>query len=178
MMERWKTIPGYNDRYQFSDRGNVRCISRWDVNLRKFVPDVRLMRPEDNGNGYLIIALKGNGKRKNHYIHRLVAEAFLDKPDGAEVVNHIDYDRYNNRVSNLEWTTQLENVRHSRFRMRHAKPGCRLPNTGERYVHKRKNRYELTINKTYIGSYGSMTEAVADRERLLAEGGRSWWQNQ
>lgn len=63
--------------------------------------------------GYYTVGLQNNdNSRKTYYIHILVAETFLDKPIYAEQVNHIDKNRSNNHISNLEWCTQIENLEH------------------------------------------------------------------
>ena len=63
--------------------------------------------------GYYTVGLQHkDNSRKTYYIHILVAEMFLDKPIDAEQVNHLDKDRSNNHISNLEWCTQLENLEH------------------------------------------------------------------
>lgn len=61
---------------------------------------------------YMIVHLFKNGKAKNFYIHRLVAEAFCSKGKGKTQVNHIDSNRINNHYTNLEWVTSKENVSH------------------------------------------------------------------
>lgn len=64
-------------------------------------------------NGYPRVVLRKDGRGISKYIHRLVAEAFIDNPFGKREVNHIDGDKRNNHASNLEWVTAKENVRHS-----------------------------------------------------------------
>ena len=71
------------------------------------------LSPVDNGRGYLIVNINIKGKRKCKAIHRIVAEAFIPNPENLPEVNHIDGDRYNNTVSNLEWITHGNNIRHS-----------------------------------------------------------------
>lgn len=73
-----------------------------------------LMTPCDNGNGYLCYRLKNNGKIIYKYAHRLVAELFLDSWDEKLQVNHIDEDKYNNYVDNLEMVTDSQNKKHSK----------------------------------------------------------------
>lgn len=68
----------------------------------------KLMTPRLNTKGYPYIQIGGHKK----LVHRLVANAYLDKPDGCNVVNHLDENRTNNAVSNLEWTTQSGNMKH------------------------------------------------------------------
>lgn len=114
--EVWKDIRGYEKYYQISNLGRVRSLDRIikdEKNNRTFNIKGKIITPTDNGNGYLIIGLRKNGKRKNKYIHRLVAEAFLDKCDGQEYINHIDFNKKNNNISNLEWCTQKENINYS-----------------------------------------------------------------
>lgn len=65
----------------------------------------------DNGNGYLQVSLNSNGKRKNFYVHRLVAISFIPNPNKLPEVNHIDGNKSNNSVNNLEWVTSNDNKR-------------------------------------------------------------------
>jgi hypothetical protein len=67
----------------------------------------------DNGRGYLIVSLILDGKYTSKAVHRLVAEAFLDNPNNYSDVNHIDCDRRNNKVENLEWMTHGNNIKYS-----------------------------------------------------------------
>lgn len=72
----------------------------------------KLQKPSANGRGYLKVFLPTEGgKRTSRPVHRLVACAFLDNPEGLPVVNHIDGDKHNNNVQNLEWVTYQENSR-------------------------------------------------------------------
>lgn len=65
------------------------------------------------GQHYLYVGLCKNNKVKRYYVHRLVAETFLTKPENCNEVNHIDENKLNNCVNNLEWTTHAGNMRHS-----------------------------------------------------------------
>ena len=99
MNETWKRVIGY-DNYEVSDKGNVRRIGA-SCNLA-FDP---------NSQGYKRVRLSRNGKTHREFVHRLVAAAFIDKPDGCDVVNHIDCNVTNNQASNLEWCTVDWNMR-------------------------------------------------------------------
>ena len=108
-MENWKDISGFEGIYQVSDKGRVRSLDRKDnvgvTHKGKIL--VNQKRP----NGYLCVHLSKNGKSKWISVHRLVAEAFIEKTDDAHtIVNHIDNDPSNNNVSNLEWTTYKGNM--------------------------------------------------------------------
>lgn len=97
-MELFKDIKGYPG-YQISNFGRV-----WSDKSQKY------LSPVPNNNGYLQIKMIAvNGKRKNELIHRLVAIHFIDNPEGKAEVNHINHQRDDNRIENLEWVSKSEN---------------------------------------------------------------------
>lgn len=106
MTEVWKPIKGYEDCYQISDQGHVRSIVK--TTSRR----IGILKPHLK-NGYLAINLFKDKTVKHFYIHRLVAEAFIPNPDDLPEVNHIDADKTNNDVSNLEWCTRNGNLKHA-----------------------------------------------------------------
>lgn len=110
MKEIWKDISGYESIYQVSNLGRVKRIVFKNGTTEKLKEKV--LKPSDNGKGYKIVGLCKNGKIKNHYIHRLVAEAFIPNPNNYEEVNHKDFNKDNNIIDNLEWVTPLQNTRH------------------------------------------------------------------
>lgn len=97
--EIWRDIDGY-DMYEVSNLGRVR---------RKPM----VMKPGSIPSGHLTVALcKGKGKPKSMYVHRLVALAFLDNPEAKPLVNHKNGNPKDNHLSNLEWSTYSENIKH------------------------------------------------------------------
>jgi len=72
-----------------------------------------ILKLNPTGSGYNFVMLRENSKRTQRTVHRLVAEAFIPNPDNKSTVNHIDENKFNNCVENLEWATQSENIRHS-----------------------------------------------------------------
>ena len=72
-----------------------------------------IVSQHDNGNGYMFVNLWHNGKKYNRYVHRLVAETYLENKDMKKQVNHIDGNKKNNTVSNLEFVTNKENMEHA-----------------------------------------------------------------
>lgn len=109
-IEEWRSIQGYEGLYEVSNRGRVRSLPRKDFAGRRLKG--RILAPGTKSNGYLSVNLSF-GEKKNIHIHDLVTSAFLGKKPKGHEVNHIDYDRSNNRVENLEYVTHSENVLHS-----------------------------------------------------------------
>lgn len=111
-MECWRWIPGYEGWYQVSTRGRVRSVDRWvtDNTGRKYLIKGKILKPTRDKDGYLTVNLHRDGKKRTFKIHRLVAMAWLDNPEGKPQVNHRDEDKTNNSVENLSFMTAKENV--------------------------------------------------------------------
>lgn len=104
-MENWKDIKGYGG-YQVSDYGNVRS-KNW-----RGTKTIRNLAPKPQNRGYLQVEITSDeGTKKTFLIHRLVAEAFLEKPNGATEINHIDENKRNNKAENLEWCDGSGNMK-------------------------------------------------------------------
>ena len=110
MIEEWKDIEGYEGIYQISNLGRVKSLDRLDSSNHRLKGNIRKFGTSPNG--YVNIALFKQGKRDVFTVHRLVAETFILNPENKPQVNHIDEDKTNNMVSNLEWMTAKENVNH------------------------------------------------------------------
>ncbi len=115
MIEVWKDIPGYEGHYQVSNLGSVKSIERLRRTKGTGITKVceRIVKPTIDKFGYCKVCLFKNGKRKYCKPHRLVAIAFIPNPDNKPEVNHKDGNKTNNNVSNLEWNTASENMRHA-----------------------------------------------------------------
>jgi hypothetical protein len=101
MQEIFKDIEGYEGSYQVSNLGRVKSF--------KYKKE-RILKSCVDSAGYLIINLCKKGKAKNFSVHRLVAKTFLQKPRGWDiVVDHINNDRLDNRLENIQWITIREN---------------------------------------------------------------------
>lgn len=112
----WKDIKGYENIYQINEFGEVKSLDRYVIKsngVKEFNKGKLLNIYCNKRNGYLEVHLNKNGFRKCYKIHRLVAETFLNNPLNLKCVNHKDGDILNNRVSNLEWCSYSENLKHS-----------------------------------------------------------------
>src|SRR5690625_5086241 len=114
-MEVCKDIKGYAVLYQVSRLGRIKSLAR-NFKRKKggivFV-DECIRKPGKTHDGYSIINLMKHGKSKSYRLHRIVAKHFIPNPENKPQINHIDGDKANNRVKNLEWVTQSENIRHA-----------------------------------------------------------------
>ena len=104
MTEIWKDIVDYDGTYQVSNLGHVKTF---------MFNKGRLLHGSVNQHGYRVVNLRKNGVSRKHFVHRLVAEAFIYNPNCKPFINHIDCNPLNNEVSNLEWCTQAENVHYT-----------------------------------------------------------------
>lgn len=107
MDEIWKDIEGYEGYYQVSNKGRIKGIR-----LMYQYTEERILKPFSNqkGRGYLKVKLIKNGTGKYAYVHRLVAQAFIDNPNHYTEVNHKDENPKNNTVENIEWCTRSYNM--------------------------------------------------------------------
>ena len=103
--EEWRTVENTNGMYEVSNLGRVRSLCR---------NKVRIMPQTKQHHGYHAVMFHVNNKPVCRKVHRLVAQAFIHKPEGVKLeVNHKDGNKDNNQVDNLEWVTHQQNVKHS-----------------------------------------------------------------
>lgn len=137
-MEIWKDVKGYENLYQVSNYGNVKSFNYGKTHIEKVLkPSIK--------NGYFFVLLKKNNKQTNHYVHRLVAEAFIEHTSENNFVNHKDECRTNNHAENLEWCTQAYN---NAYGSRKAKE-----------VAKKSKMVEQLLNGVVIQIWSSTREA-------------------
>lgn len=105
--EVWKDIKGFEGAYQISSMGRVKSLPRKQSRKEK----IRVFAKAPNG--YLRMVLSFENERRTISAHREVAKAFIPNPQNLETVNHIDFDKTNNCVENLEWVSHKENIQHN-----------------------------------------------------------------
>ena len=133
-VETFVKIEGFG-KYEVSNLGKVRNIKSG-----------RVLKTSLNNNGYLRLWLCENNKRKHLYLHRIIATAFIDNPEEKPCVNHIDENKTNNDLSNLEWCTVRENNIH----------GTRIKKVAEKCF---KKVIQLDLNDNVLNEFESMKQA-------------------
>lgn len=115
MAEEWRSIRGFEGLYEVSDQGMVRSLDRY-VNAKSGsftkIKGVT-MKPQKNHKGYMAVVLHKDGKPFTKFVHRLVAEAFIENKENLPQVNHKDTNKTNNAVVNLEWISNYDNMKHA-----------------------------------------------------------------
>ena len=139
MTEIYKDIKDLEGLYQVSNFGNIMSL-----NYRR-TGRAKLLKPGKNKQGYLGVVLFKDGKPKTFRVNRLVAEAFIPNPDNLTEVNHIDEDKTNNRVDNLEWKSHKGNCNHGTRNERVAKAQS-------------KRVLQFTLNGEFVREWSSTME--------------------
>lgn len=115
--EIWKEIKGYETYYEISNYGRVRALERICFRQTYYVKNKsKFLKPHayksSTSNGYLSITLCKENKLKTFLVHRLVALHFIENQNNYPHVNHKDFNKLNNHISNLEWVTHQQNIDH------------------------------------------------------------------
>ncbi|WP_438467840.1 NUMOD4 domain-containing protein [Streptococcus pluranimalium] len=137
----WKPIKGYEGFYEVSNKGEVRNSNT-----------LKILKPRINNSGYCRVGLRKDFKTKEFLVHRLVAMAFIKPIDGKELVNHIDENKINNVVENLEWVTHLENIHHGTCIERMGRPEST------------KKVFQFTKFGVFVTSYKNLKHASQELE--------------
>lgn len=148
--EIWKDIKGYETKYQVSNLGRIKSCKFWSGN--RYISNEKILKQANTPKGYLVVCLRKNNKAKVYRVHRLVAQAFIPNPEDKPQINHIDNNRKNNKVDNLEWVNNSENQQHA------FKYGNQKRYKGSKnYSAIKITQYDKDNN--FISEWGSITEA-------------------
>ena len=171
--EIWKDVVEYDGKYQVSNLGNVRSFS-------KFKKGDELKQYNPSRNPYLYVCLHKNNKQKHTRIHRLVAEAFMPNPEEKEQVHHINRVVTDNRLDNLAWVTQSENMRYSAENILFSKINYKIAgeirdlresgvsrlDVAERFSLSPTNITDITKNRIWLKEYELTPPTTNERKEV------------
>jgi hypothetical protein len=152
MNEIFRDVVGFEGKYKVSNFGNVLSLNYQNTNTEK------MLVPLKHHGGYLIVHL---GKSRVKSIHVLVAEAFLPNPEGKKCVNHIDGNKHNNCVKNLEWATHKENTAHA------IRTGLRNPHFNNAKRGKENAQSKAVCQYSTDGTLLKVWECISDAARAV-----------
>mgnify|MGYP003656788547 FL=1 len=145
MKEIWKEIEGFEGNYKVSNLGRVKSLTRTVWNGKVYhVLEGKILKSCLHGQ-YLGVSLRKEGKTYKRYCHRLMCVAFIENPENKQVCNHVDGDKLNNKLDNLEWSTHSDNNYHA------YRTG--LSHSGEKhYLAKLTNKDVRDIREGYLSN--------------------------
>lgn len=165
--EEWRTIENYPD-YQISSFGRVKSL--------KFGKE-RILKQHLGSSGYCQVDLYKYGKQKHYQVHRLVASIFLPNPQNYPCVNHIDENKQNNCISNLEWVTHTYNINYG-SRNERASRAISIAMKGKTHTQETKDKMSKAHQKPIVQIHKSgliigVYDSTLDIERELGINHRS-----
>lgn len=163
IMEKWKDIKNYEGYYQISDAGNVKSVERVYKTKKgqRTVPEK--IRALINVHGYLYCELWKENKHQRYAVHRLVADAFIPNVKNLPMVNHLDGNKTNNNVYNLEWCTCSENNLHA------YKTGLRKPYNRRGEKNPMYGKHQSETAKEKIGAVHKGLKHTEETKKKMSE---------
>lgn len=158
-----KPIKGYEGLYEVDNLARVFSVDRVvTVNDNGRIYDKPLkgkkMRQTMHSNGYKVVTLTKDGKMKTFFVHRLVAEAFIQNPNSMPMINHIDEDKTNNLPENLEWCDARYNMLYG-----HAREKRRKKLVGRPFSEERKKNISEALKRHYAEKRSNLLCANGER---------------
>jgi len=167
MEEEWRDIKGWEGSYQASNFGRIRSVDRFVKDKKDFQKKIKgkIINPSMGTHGYLSISLYNNGISKTYTVHKIIAITFIEPIRGKNFINHIDGNKINNHLSNLEHVTRSENDKHA------FKIGLKTPNRGMlgkfgKDNYGSKSISQFTLDGKYINTYEGVRDAIRKNNLL------------
>jgi hypothetical protein len=145
---KYKEVPGFGGKYYASVNGDIISVSSRTI---------KVLVASKKENGYLSVGLSKGNVSKTFYVHRIIAETFLEKEDGKDFVNHKNSKRHDNRLSNLEWVTHEDNMDHVHSWKKHI--------GNDLFVSYSKNTDKYCLYLLH-STYDSLDDALNEKRRI------------
>jgi hypothetical protein len=172
LKERWKPIEGYEGLYEVSDTGKVRSLERVVKRGNGFLNIPSKEKEPVEVHGYLYFSLFKEGKERRYAAHRLVAQHFIENPDNKPQINHLNGNKKDNRVQNLEWATQSENNYHALrtgLRKQYNRRGDKNPMYGKHHSESAKKKIALVHSGTRHTEETRKRMSASHKGRLFSD---------
>lgn len=127
-VEVWREVKEFAGKYEVSNFGRVRSLDY------RHTGQARVLRPSMSTDGYLLVDIFKDGKKTRKFVHRVVAEAFIENPSNLTQVNHRNEIKEDNRVENLEWISQKDNINYGTGNERRSKAQLNHPKKSKRVL--------------------------------------------
>lgn len=170
---RYEDVKGYEGLYYVTETGEVYAYTRLmmsSANKAWLVLEHKIKQAKKNG--YLMVTLYKMGKAKMHYVHRIVADAFIGNTKNLPMVNHKDLDRANNNVGNLEYCTARYNNAYSVLAKTHSSKYLGV--TWDKSRKKWTAQYQVGKKKIFLGRFNTQEEAHEKYEQAMGEYEKCW----
>ena len=161
VIEEWQPVVGFEGLYEVSNIGRVRSLTRYK----------KIIKPIITNSGYYQYQLWHKGVRHVELAHRLVAQTFIPNPENKSVVNHIDENKLNNSVDNLEWVTHIENCNYGtaiKRRLRHTDYSVMKRNPENQIKACSKPINQFSVNGELIRSWRSASECARENGWIIS----------
>lgn len=175
-MEIWKDVVGFEGYYQVSNTGHIKSLDRKNCRNKtnSTIRKGRILKPALNKKGYLTVVLTVNAVNHTKILHRLIAAAFIENPDGKATVNHKNGIKTDNNIDNLEWATNRENYDHAVMNGLHDNRFKRLQDNRRKVVITKegiKEEFESIKEASFfIGTSGGAIGNVLNGSRKSIKG--------
>lgn len=171
IIEEWRPIAEFDGEYEVSNLGRVRSMKKYRGQTGRIMPQTQQPSGRNGERRYFAVMFSHNNKNYCRKVHRLVAEAFIPNPDNLPQINHKDGNKANNQVSNLEWCTGSQNMKHA-IRTGLANPKAHAHHwTDEEKEQIRQQRisYYDRIGRRNTKPHRTRAEYQAERKRKAEE---------
>ena len=160
--EEWRDIPGYEGFYKVSNYGRVKRLPRHVItDKRKTHNNIRVLKKTTRG--YYCVNLSKENKTRWVFVHRIVAQVFIENPNNFPIINHKDENPQNNCVVNLEWCSYKYNCNYGTARQRQKESRANNPNDKNvrKLVGKKNSKpiNQFTPDGIYVATYPSLMAA-------------------